>query len=57
MSLVKVTEYLENAVYNCNTLIKQSPPSLLLEMVKEQIQSAMKEIEKEYGEISDEPNA
>jgi predicted DNA-binding transcriptional regulator len=54
MSLVKVTEYLENALYNCNTLIKQTPPSLLLEMVKEQIQSAMKEIEKEYEEIADE---
>ena len=53
MSLIKTTEYLENAVYNCNTLIKQNPSSLLLEMIKEQIQSAMKEIEKEYEQDVD----
>jgi len=47
MNLIKAKEYLENAVYNCNNLRKQLPPSLLLEIIQEQIQSAMKEIEEE----------
>jgi hypothetical protein len=50
MSLIKATEYLENANYNCNNLKREIRPSLLLEIIQEQIQSAMKEIEKEYIE-------
>jgi len=50
MSLIKAMEYLENADYNCNNLRKGISPSLFLEIIQEQIQSARKEIEKEAND-------
>jgi hypothetical protein len=50
MSLIKAKEYLENADYNCNNLKKEIRASLFLEIIQEQIQSAIKEIEKELAD-------
>lgn len=45
MSVLKALEYLENAESNCDNVRKLGVP--IVDIVKQQIQSAMKELEKE----------